>query len=168
AAGRHGAGRRGHQEGRRRALPHRGDHHRGVRRAGAPRPGGRRAEVRRGLAHRRGAGTVNYRAASSPRGARPWRPRSRTARCSSSEKEQPMRITEITPAQAVTIAGGPTLCTPGEAATAVADMLQDPTVAQGHRLADAVAHVQHAVREACPWWDTIQAPEGASAWSDQE
>lgn len=79
-----------------------------------------------------------------------------------------MRITEITPAQAVTIAGGPTLCTPGEAATAVADMLQDPTVAQGHRLADAVAHVQHAVREACPWWDTIQAPEGASAWSDQE
>ena len=79
-----------------------------------------------------------------------------------------MRITEITPAQAVTIAGGPALCTRGEAAIAVADMLQDPAVAQGHRLADAVGHVEQAVRDACPWWDTVQAPEGASAWSDQE
>ena len=79
-----------------------------------------------------------------------------------------MRITEITPAQAVTIAGGPALCTRGEAAIAVADMLQDPAVAQGHRLADAVGHVEQAVRGACPWWDTVQAPEGADTWSDQE
>lgn len=79
-----------------------------------------------------------------------------------------MRITEITPAQAITIAGGPVLCTRSEAATALADMLQDPAVAQGHRLADAVDHVQQAVRDACPWWDTIKAPESVATWSDQE
>lgn len=79
-----------------------------------------------------------------------------------------MRITEITTAQAVTIAGGPSLCTRGEAAVAVADMLQDPAVARGHRLADAVDHVEQAVRDACPWWDTVLAPDSAAAWSDQE